>query len=113
MAITTNHACPPIPDRSHDWHAHFDWQSSDDLSCEGVGETEAAAVLDLLTNAAEVDADGSEQEAITDLAHDGWEMRNFKHFRTDVEAALIAARKGEDLGSIITRLEAALKGRDA
>lgn len=85
MAITTTRIYPPIPDRSHDWHAHFDWQCADDLSCEGYGETEEQAVLDLMINAVEVDDDGSEQEEIINLAHDGWELRNDKGLRQSVE----------------------------
>lgn len=72
MGIVTTHICPPIPDRSHDWHAHFDWQCADDLTCEGYGETEEIAVIDLLNSAIYVDMDGSEQEEIINLAIAGW-----------------------------------------
>ena len=72
MGIVTTYVCPPIPDRGHDWHAHFDWQCADDLSCEGYGETEESAVIDLLNNALEVDLDGSEQEEVIDLAIRGF-----------------------------------------
>jgi hypothetical protein len=73
MGIITTFVCPPIPDRSHDWHAHFDWQDADDLSCEGYGETEESAVCDLLRSAAEIDCgDGAEMDEILDLAVAGW-----------------------------------------
>ena len=78
MPIVTTYVCPPIPDRSHDWHAHFDWQCADDLSCEGYGETEESAVIDLLSNALEVDLDGSEQEGVLEMAIAGWLASNAK-----------------------------------
>ena len=60
-------------DRSHDWHAHFDWQDVDDLTCEGFGETEESAVCDLLQAAAEIDCgDGAEMDEILNLAVAGW-----------------------------------------
>ena len=70
MGIVTTH----IPDRSHDWHAHFDWQDADALTVEGYGDTEESAVIDLLQNAIYADGDGSEQDEIIDLAIAGWQQ---------------------------------------
>lgn len=57
--IITSFDYPPIPIRSFDWSAHWDdydggWQAV------GHGETEAAAVRDLLEQQAERDADDLE-----------------------------------------------------
>lgn len=88
MSIETTHICPPIPDRSHDWHAHFDWQSADDLTCEGFGATEESAVIDLMTNALEVEEDGSEQEEVAEMAIEGWLLQKDKGLRLKVEVLL-------------------------
>jgi hypothetical protein len=72
MPITVTYINPPIPDRAHDYHAHFDWQDADALTCEGYGSTAESAVFELLQDAAETDGDGSEQETLGELAWLGW-----------------------------------------
>jgi len=52
--IKTSHDKPPVPTRDHDWSAWFDWASpDDDYFISGNGETEQAAVADLIQKAAE------------------------------------------------------------
>ena len=72
MPITVTYINPPIPDRAHDYHAHFDWQDADALTCEGYGSTAESAVFELLQDAAGTDGDDIEQEALAELAWFGW-----------------------------------------
>lgn len=46
--IVTSHIYPPIPDRSHDWCAHY--EGEEEAGNYGWGRTEAEAVQDLLDN---------------------------------------------------------------
>jgi hypothetical protein len=71
--ITTTRLYPPIPDRSHDWMAMFSFHDADDdpLLC-GYGETEADAVLDLMTNAVDFEDDGYVMGVIVELAFQQW-----------------------------------------
>ena len=73
--IITDHIYPPVPERNYDWSARFEYHDGDtDLT--GHGETEEAAVLDLLANAVEYDmGDGSEQESVINWAIEGWKKR--------------------------------------
>lgn len=68
--IRTHFEYPPIPDRSHDWRAWYDWHDGDDEDApQGWGETEIEAVIDLFQNTIDYeDGDGSEFNAIIDLA---------------------------------------------
>lgn len=49
--IITDHVHPPIPIRSFDWCAYFDSYGED--GPRGWGETEAAAIADLIEQTAE------------------------------------------------------------
>ncbi|HEU5019651.1 MAG TPA: hypothetical protein VFT69_16960 [Pseudolabrys sp.] len=46
--IVTTCICPPIPDRSHDWCAHYDGE--EEAGGYGYGTTEAEAVQDFIDN---------------------------------------------------------------
>ncbi len=70
--IETHFIYPPIPDRSQDWLAQFSFNDAED-TLHGVGETEAAAVLDLLVKAVDDETqDGSPQEEVVDMAFKHW-----------------------------------------
>ena len=43
--IVTRHILPPIPERSHDWHAYLDGQ--EESGPQGFGHTEEGAIADL------------------------------------------------------------------
>jgi hypothetical protein len=72
-AIITSHDCPPVPLRGADWSARFEWYGPDEEDQPvGLGETEAKAVLDLLTNGAAInDPDGSIMDEIVNFAYVG------------------------------------------
>lgn len=70
--IETDYVNPPIPYRSHDWRAVFEWDVGDEDDLVGWGETEESAVLDLLTQAVDHDED-SYREAVVDLAFRCWQ----------------------------------------
>ena len=76
MPIEATYICPPIPDRSHDWQARFDWFDGDEDQPVGYGETEESAVIDLLKNSADFDDDGSIIDEIIDLAIFGYNSKN-------------------------------------
>ena len=67
-AIVTHLEYPPIPDRSYDWRAVFEWYSGDDNQPVGWGETKGDAILDLLQNAWDFEDDGSIRDEIINLA---------------------------------------------
>ena len=69
-AIITSHDCPPIPLRGADWSARFEWFDGDDEDQPiGMGQTEALAITDLITNGAAVDDDdGSIMDEILNYA---------------------------------------------
>lgn len=69
--VETTYVYPPIPDRSHDWAARFEFHDGD-TDLIGEGKTENAAVLDLFTNAVDHDDDGSVMEEIVNLAFGAW-----------------------------------------
>lgn len=49
--IITSHVRPPIPVRGADWCAWFDGQEGDETAPRGWGETERAAIIDLMDKA--------------------------------------------------------------
>ncbi len=70
--IKTSYDNPPIPTRDHDWSAWFDWASADeDHFISGNGETEQAAVADLIAKAAEADEPRYHGEVV-DMAFAFW-----------------------------------------
>jgi len=69
--VLTDYYQPPIPDRSFDWSAHYEWDDEEDAML-GHGETEEAAVLDLFKKSAEADDDGSAIEEVIHFAVIGW-----------------------------------------
>lgn len=76
--IKTSHDNPPIPTREHDWSAWFDWASpDDDHYISGNGETEEAAVADLIAKAAEADEPRYHGEVV-DMAFEFWSAANDK-----------------------------------
>jgi len=81
--IITTLEYPPVPDRSHDWSARFNWYDGDDDQPIGWGETEEIAVVALLVDAVEWDGDGAEQDAIVVLALIGWKTAKPKEKPND------------------------------
>jgi len=76
--IKTSHDNPPIPTRNHDWSAWFDWASpDDDFFISGNGETEQAAVADLIQKAAEAN-DICYCGEVVDMAAAFWGVSNGK-----------------------------------
>lgn len=73
--IVTDYEYPPIPDRSHDWRATFEWFCGDDYQPTGWGETEAEAVLDLMNEAADFEDYGACLEEVINWAIEGWHLR--------------------------------------
>ncbi len=70
--IKTSHDRPPVPTRNHDWSAWFDWASpDDDFFISGNGETEHAAVADLLEKSAEAN-DPHYHGEVVDMAAAFW-----------------------------------------
>lgn len=47
MTVVTTPIYPPSPDRNHDWQAHFE---GDEEGATGFGDSEAAAIMDLMDN---------------------------------------------------------------
>lgn len=70
--IITEYVNPPIPDRSHDWGARFDFFDGDDDQPKGWGICEDDAVIDLIVQAAEHEDDGSCMDEVVNLALAGW-----------------------------------------
>ena len=66
--IVTQCICPPIPTKEYDWLATLSFYDGDE-GPQGYGETEEAAILDLLQNAIDFEGDGSAQEVIVELAY--------------------------------------------
>ena len=59
--IVTQHICPPIPLRSHDWCAYDEllFDPENDFAPIGWGKTEQEAVADLLRQIEEANDDGA------------------------------------------------------
>lgn len=81
--IKTSHDNPPIPTRDHDWSAWFDWASADDDHyISGNGETEQAAVADLIAKAAEADEPRYNGEVV-DMAFAFWGAPKWQPIETE------------------------------
>lgn len=70
--IVTESIYPPIPDRSHDWCATFDWMDGDD-NRRGFGETEREAVFDLIKNCSDSPTDETD-DFFTSAAMEIWDQ---------------------------------------
>ena len=83
--IKTSHDNPSIPTREHDWSAWFDWASpDDDHFISGNGETEHAAVADLIQKAAEANEPRYHGEVV-DMAFAFWSAPKWQPIETAPE----------------------------
>jgi len=80
--IKTSYDKPPIPTRDHDWSAWFDWASpDDDHFISGNGETEQAAVANLIAKAAKANEPRYHGE-IVDMAFEFWSAPKWQPIET-------------------------------